>query len=292
MRQSKVHRGSSLLSTVAAVASFAVVGAAGYMTVSGNSICSLMGSCDTACTTDANADPAFNLVADNSAGTAKSCCSLGAVAGKSSCSSAQPATLMASAETSSCSTAKASSCCSSKGATTETVAAKTSCSSGEVLAASTKSSSCCASKAKPAAQLVKAKTSLNGKDISQLPTVLTRANSTPSALGIAAPSNTPSANGINRNAPTTKTEGCCSGKDKAKAVDHGSIASNDMTIQLLSPSNPFIMPAAFFTPAELAPANLTDTGCCRSKVENASTTSQCAEAKTCCSKGEPVASAN
>jgi hypothetical protein len=172
---------------------------------------------------------------------------------------------------------------------TETVAAKSSCSGSEVLAASTTSASCCASKAKPATQVVKAKTTLNGKDISHLPTVLTAANSNPSALGVAAPT---TASLISRSAPEAKTDGCCSSKNKV--MDRGIIASNDMAIQLMTPSNPFIMPAAFFTPAELAPANLTDTGCCRSKVENASANSSCGESatKSCCSKGEPVASAN
>jgi hypothetical protein len=85
-----LRKGSSLLSTVLTIAAVSAVGAAGVMTLTGNGLCSLAGSCGD----DAPMSAQTVLAADtsNTAGGEKaaSCCPLGAMAKKDTAATVTP----------------------------------------------------------------------------------------------------------------------------------------------------------------------------------------------------------
>jgi len=281
------RKGSSLLSTVLTVAAVAAVGGAGVMTLTGNGLCSMMGGdCGAACG-DAKA-PASQVVMASDTGSAdasaKSCCPLGDLAKKNT--DAQVTPTVASEKASGCCEKKAD--CASKCGGMRTIAASdaaksscgdkadcaSKCGSGAmqvVAAADTSKKASCGDKADCGSKCggaVMQTASASAKDVCgpcPVATFNTRLVAFSSML--------------------KGSSSCCDKPcgDSATAT----MAAGPTAAHMMSSSG-VIVPAMFVSSQKLDRSTLSASGCCRSKAKNASATSECGEAKSCCEKGVQV----
>jgi hypothetical protein len=255
-------RGSALVSTLMTICGVGAIAAAGFVFTGGP--CSLK--------SDANVSAASSTASGSNC--TKSCCSLGAVAGKKSEAAVVPAANLVESAKSDCS---AKSCCSSKA---EAVVVQAS----NAAAACSKGESCC----KSGAKVVQASNAVKSDCSAKSCCSAGKAQTVAISVSDVAPCAAAATAAVK---PAVAASSCCSASKTVSNVAAMNCGSKNMPVRIMASASPIVMPAAFFRPVCMSTVDMTQAGCCRSAADNATGMPTCSgiaddgSKKTECTEG-------